>query len=68
MAERLWMGGHGELPPQWDYETDEHGEVYYLTPSGETQWDDPRDTLQLYTQEFIAAEARGVDLVAYFSR
>ena len=66
MAAQLWDEGHGELPPQWDHEENEQGEVYFVTPSGEVTWEDPRDTLEEYTREFLAAERRGVSLARYY--
>ena len=67
MAAQMWKEGHGELPPQWDHEQTEEGEVYFVKPSGEVTWEDPRSTLEEYTQEFAAAERRGVNLAKYFA-
>lgn len=35
-ASKLWDEGAGELPPGWDYETTDEGEIYYVQPDGET--------------------------------
>jgi hypothetical protein len=67
-AERMFKGGHGELPPEWEFEEVEGtGEIFFITPSGASQWEDPRETLAGYTAEFAAAERRGVRLDDYFS-
>jgi hypothetical protein len=72
-AQRLWADGAGELPPEWDYETTDDGEYYYLEPDtlnpdgsvaalGATVWDDPRENFDTYVEQFVAAAKRGVDL------
>ena len=65
-AQKLWEDGHGVLPPEWEHDM-EGNEVYFIAPGGETQWEDPRETLFIYTQHFAAAERRGLDLAQYLS-
>ena len=62
VAKEQWEGGHGSLPPGWDYENDDDGDMYFIRPDGETQWEDPRDNFDDYVAEFISAAKRGVDL------
>jgi alpha-tubulin suppressor-like RCC1 family protein len=31
------------LPKGWDYDYDDEGNIYFIRPDGETQWEDPRD-------------------------
>jgi hypothetical protein len=43
----------GELPPDWTWDQTDDGEVYYVNPDGETQWDDPRDDWDSYWPHFL---------------
>ena len=65
-AAQLWREGGGQLPPGWDYEEGE-GKVHFVSPEGQWQWEDPRETLEVYEQHLAEAEGRGVDLRAYFA-
>jgi hypothetical protein len=72
-AERLYADGAGELPPGWDYERTEDGEIYFLMPDtlnadgsvaeeGATVWEDPRENFEYYVTQYAEAARRGVDL------
>jgi alpha-tubulin suppressor-like RCC1 family protein len=32
------------LPDGWDYDYDDEGNIYFIRPDGNTQWEDPRET------------------------
>jgi len=36
------MADEDPLPPGWEREVDEEGDVYYVDPTGETQWEHPQ--------------------------
>ena len=62
LAEALYKEGAGDLPPGWDYDKTEEGEYYFIKPDETTTWDDPREDLQKYVAEYVAAAKRGVNL------
>jgi len=75
-----WKGGAGELPPGWDRGDRAWlpaelaggealaGGHYFITPSREITFRDPRADFEEYAAEFEAAEARGVHLRVHFQR
>jgi len=66
-AAQQWKEGEGELPPDWDYETNPaSGEVYFITPAGRVSLDDPRVDFEYYESQFAEAERKGVNLSRYF--
>jgi hypothetical protein len=44
-----------ELPPHWNWEETEDGEIYYTDHEGETTWDDPRDKFSTFLAAYIKA-------------
>jgi hypothetical protein len=38
----------GELPPGWNWEETDDGEIYFTQPDDETTWDDPRDDFEKF--------------------
>jgi hypothetical protein len=68
LAERAFS--LNELPPGWDFEiasegTDNSGGLYFILPSGETSWDDPRADWKGYWRAVRAAADEGADLGAW---
>jgi len=65
-AAQQWKEGEGELPPDWDYETNlSSGEIYFITPVGRVSLDDPRIDFEFYKSQFAEAEGRGVNLAQW---
>lgn len=68
LAERAFS--LNELPPGWDFEiasarSDNSGGLYFILPSGETSWDDPRADWEGYWRAVRAAADEGADLGAW---
>jgi hypothetical protein len=59
----------GALPPLWDFDVDDGGGAagagggtFFIRPSGEATWDDPREEWDTFEKEVAAAAAGGADL------
>jgi len=66
IAQELWKGGAGELPPDWHWDYSS-GRPFFTSPDGATTWIDPRENYLDYEAHFVAARGRGVNLREYAS-
>jgi hypothetical protein len=49
---------NGELPPGWDWETADNGDIYFTQADGEATWTDPRNDWETFWPLFVVAEEK----------